>query len=46
MDAAHKIGILSSLAFGTPLPPDDFYIEGISKIKKLILSMQKIWDSQ
>ncbi len=34
MDAAHKIGILSSLAFGTTLPPDDFYIEGISKVKK------------
>ena len=34
MDAAHKIGILSSLAFGTPLPPDDFHIEGISKIEK------------
>ena len=35
MDAAHKIGILSSLAFGTPLPPNDFYIEGISKIEKI-----------
>ncbi len=35
MDAAHKIGILSSLAFGTPLPPGDFYIEGISKIEKI-----------
>ena len=35
LDAAHKIGILSSLAFGTPLPPDDFYIEGISNIKKI-----------
>ena len=35
MDAAHKIGILSSLAFGTPLPPDDFYVEGISAIKKI-----------
>ena len=34
MDAAHKIGILSSLAFGTTLPPDDFYIEGISKVEK------------
>ena len=34
MDAAHKIGILSSLAFGIPLPPDDFHIEGISKIEK------------
>ena len=35
LDAAHKIGILSSLAFGTSLPPDDFYIEGISNIKKI-----------
>ena len=35
LDAAHKIGILSSLAFGTPLPPDNFYIEGISNIKKI-----------
>jgi homoserine dehydrogenase len=35
MDAAHKIGILSSLAFGTPLPPEDFYIEGISEIEKI-----------
>ena len=35
LDAAHKIGILSSLAFGTPLPPNDFYIEGISNIKKI-----------
>ena len=34
MDAAHKIGILSSLAFRTPLPPLDFHIEGITKIDK------------
>ena len=34
MDAAHKIGILSSIAFGTPLPPEDFYIEGITGIEK------------
>ena len=33
-DAAHKIGILSSLAFGSSLPPKDFYIEGINKIHK------------
>ena len=32
MDAAHKIGILSSIALGTPLPPKDFYIEGITDI--------------
>ena len=41
MDAAHKIGILSSLAFGTPLPPDDFYVEGISAIKKIDLELKE-----
>ncbi len=35
MDAAHKIGILSSLAFGTSLPPDDFYVQGITNIKNI-----------
>ena len=35
MDAAHKIGILSSLALGTYLPPDDFYVQGITNIKKI-----------
>ena len=35
MDAAHKICILSSLALGTPLPPDDFYVQGITNIKKI-----------
>ena len=35
MDAAHKIGILSSLALGTSLPPDDFYVQGITNIKKI-----------
>lgn len=34
MDAAHKIGILSALAFGTSLPPQDFFVEGITKIAK------------
>ena len=33
-DAAHKIGILSSLAFGSSLPPKDFYIKGINEIHK------------
>ena len=33
-DAAHKIGILSSLAFGSSLPPKNFYIEGINEIHK------------
>ena len=32
MDAAHKIGILSSIALGTSLPPKDFYVEGITDI--------------
>ena len=32
IDAAHKIGILSHIAFGNPLPPKDFYIEGITEI--------------
>ena len=40
-DAAHKIGILSSLAFGTSLPPEDFYIEGISKIEKIYYNIIK-----
>ena len=34
-DAAHKIGLLSSIAYGTPLPPDNFHIEGIINIKKI-----------
>jgi homoserine dehydrogenase len=32
IDAAHKIGILSYIAHGTSLPPQNFYIEGISDI--------------
>ena len=32
IDAAHKIAILSSLVFNTPLPPSDFFIEGITNI--------------
>lgn len=34
VDAAHKIGLLSSIAYGSSLPPKDFYIEGITKIDK------------
>ena len=34
IDAAHKIAILSNIIFGSPLPPDNFLIEGISKITK------------
>ena len=44
LDAAHKIGILSSLAFGTPLPPNDFYIEGISNIKKIRMEKNPLQD--
>ena len=32
MDAANKIGILSSISIGTSLPPNDFYVEGIKDI--------------
>ncbi|MDH4284869.1 MAG: homoserine dehydrogenase [Gallionellaceae bacterium] len=32
VDAAHKITILSALAFGTPMQFDHAYIEGISKL--------------
>ena len=32
-DAAHKIGILSALAFNTGLPAPNFYVEGIENIQ-------------
>ncbi|OLP55239.1 homoserine dehydrogenase [Rhizobium rhizosphaerae] len=31
-DTAHKLAILTSLAFGTAIAPDDIYLEGISNI--------------
>lgn len=31
-DTAHKLAILTSLAFGTQIAPDDIYLEGISNI--------------
>ncbi|GHC78819.1 homoserine dehydrogenase [Limoniibacter endophyticus] len=31
-DTAHKLSILTSLAFGTQISPDDIYLEGISNI--------------
>ena len=34
IDAAHKISILSNIIFGSPLPPNEFLIEGISNITK------------
>ncbi len=33
-DTAHKLAILTSLAFGTKIAPDDIYIEGISNISQ------------
>ena len=37
IDAAHKIAILSSLVFNTPLPPSDFFIEGITNINSEVV---------
>jgi homoserine dehydrogenase len=31
-DSAHKLAILASLAYGTPVPVDNVYTEGIDKI--------------
>ena len=31
-DTAHKLALLTSLAFGTEIAPDDIYLEGISNI--------------
>ncbi|MGP9821609.1 homoserine dehydrogenase [Salinarimonas sp. NSM] len=38
-DTAHKLAILTSLAFGVALDPDAIYVEGISKITPLDLRM-------
>ncbi|MGJ3263918.1 MAG: homoserine dehydrogenase [Salinarimonas sp.] len=38
-DTAHKLAILTSLAFGVALDPEAIYVEGISKITPLDLSM-------
>jgi homoserine dehydrogenase len=35
LDAAHKLAILSALAYGSPINFDDIYIEGISAITPL-----------
>jgi homoserine dehydrogenase len=35
VDSAHKLAVLSMLAFGTPVRFDDIYTEGISKITPL-----------
>ncbi len=34
-DSAHKLAILSSLAFGTPVPLKEIYTEGIEKVKPI-----------
>ena len=38
IDAAHKLTILASLAFGIPLQFDKVYIEGISKLTRIDVS--------
>lgn len=38
IDTAHKLVILASLAFGTPVSFDDIYIEGISAITPMDIS--------
>ncbi len=40
-DTAHKLAILTSLAFGTRIDADAIYVEGISSITPLDLSMAK-----
>src|SRR3712207_5543106 len=40
-DTAHKLAILTSLAFGTRIDADSIYVEGISSITPLDLAMAK-----
>lgn len=40
-DTAHKLAILTSLAFGTEIDADAIYVEGISSIAPLDLAMAK-----
>jgi homoserine dehydrogenase len=40
-DTAHKLAILTSLAFGTQIDADAIYVEGISSITPLDLAMAK-----
>jgi homoserine dehydrogenase len=40
-DTAHKLAILTSLAFGTEIDAEAVYVEGISKITPLDLAMAK-----
>ena len=39
IDTAHKLAILTSLAFGTEIDADAIYVEGISKVTPLDLKM-------
>jgi len=41
VDAAHKLAILTSLAFGTPVDFDSVYIEGIREISALDIAFAK-----
>ncbi len=41
VDAAHKLAILTSLAFGTPVDFDSVYIEGISEVGALDIAFAK-----
>ena len=41
MDAAHKISILSSIAYGTRLPLDNIYVDGIEDISLMDIKYAK-----
>ena len=41
MDAAHKISILSSIAYGTRLPLDNIYVDGIENISSMDIKYAK-----
>jgi len=41
IDSAHKLAVLTMLAFGTPVKFDDIYTEGISKITPLDIDFAK-----
>ncbi|MEP3244929.1 MAG: homoserine dehydrogenase [Sneathiella sp.] len=41
VDAAHKLAILTSLAFGTPVKFDSVYIEGIREVSALDIAFAK-----
>lgn len=42
-DAAHKLALLSSLAYGTKINFDDIYIEGISQISPVDIECAKLF---